>query len=93
MIARLALVLALIPFCSYGRVQRLKGVAFASSLPGTEGTACLVFAGSIIGHCRPAMLLPLWALVAEPEDLLVAVQAGVVREVPVGSVAFMVPFC
>ena len=44
-------------------------------------------------HCRPAVLLPRWALVAAPEDLLVAVQAGVVREVLVGGIAFMVPFC
>ena len=47
----------------------------------------------MIRHGRPAVLLPHWALAAEPEDLLVAVQAGVVREVPVGCVALMVPFC
>ena len=90
-IARLALVLALIPFCSYGRVQRLQRVAFASSLPSTEGTACLVAAASIMRRCRPAVLLPRWALFAEPEDLLGATQADVVREAPLGCIAFMVP--
>ena len=92
-IARLVLVLVLIPLCSYGRVQCLQGIASASCHPNTEGTACLGFARSKIRHCRPAVLLPRWALAAKPEDLLVAVQAGVVREVLVGCVAFMVPFC
>ena len=71
----------------------MQGVASASIMPSTEGTACLVLARSISRPCRPAVLLPCWALVAELEDLLVAVQAGVVREVPVGRIAFMVPFC
>ena len=91
-IARLALVPGKVPLCSYGRVQRLQGVAFARSLPSTDWTARLVFAGSIVRRCRPAVLLPRWALFAEPPDLLGALQAGVVREVFVGCVAFMVPF-
>ena len=84
---------ALIRLCSYGRVQRLQGIALASSLPSTEWTACFVFARSMSRPCRPAVLLPLWTLAANPEDLLVAVQAGVVREAFVGCVAFMVPLC
>ena len=93
MIARLTLVLGIVPLCSYGRVQRLQAVASSSSHPSTEWTACLAFARTIIRHCRPAVLQTRRALVAEPEDLLVAVQAGVVGEVPIGCVAFVVPFC
>ena len=93
MIARLALVLALIPLCSYGRVQCLQRVTSASSLPSTEGTARLVFASSIVRSCSPAVLLPRWTLVAEPPDLLIALQSGVVGEVFLGCIAFMVPLC
>ena len=41
----------------------------------------------------PAVLLPCWALIAEPEDLLAAAQAGIVREVILGCIASMVPCC
>ena len=39
------------------------------------------------------MLLPCWALVAEPQDLLVAFQPDIVGEVPLRCIACMVPFC
>ena len=68
----LTFILGIVPLCSYGRVQGVQGVAFASSLPSTEGTACLAAAISQIRHGRPAVLLSCWTLVAEPEDLLAA---------------------
>ena len=37
-VAELAFILAMVPFCSYARVKRLQGVAFARSLPSTEWT-------------------------------------------------------
>ena len=92
-IARLAWVLALIPLFSYGRVQRLQGVALASSLPSTSRTAGFAAAIPVIRLCRPAVLLPRWALVAEPENLLVASQSSVVGKIPLQLIAFMVPFC
>ena len=79
--ARLALVLCIVPLCSYAWVQRLQGVASASSMSSTEWTACLAAAHLRIRHCRPAVGLPCWAIGAKPEDLLVAFQPGVVREV------------
>ena len=38
-IARLAFILGTVPLCSYARVPRMQGVAFASSLASTEGAA------------------------------------------------------
>ena len=38
------------------------------------------------------MLLPGWALVAEPEDLLGASQSNIVGEVPLQWITYMVPF-
>ena len=92
-IAGLALVLGVVPLCSYVRVQRLQGVASASSVPGTAWTAGLATASSMLWHCRPAVLLPCWALVAKPEDLLAAFQSGIVGKVSLWWIAFMVPSC
>ena len=93
MIARLALVLAVIPLCSYGWVQHRQGVAFASNLPNTDGTACLVMAGSMQWLCRPAVLLPRYAIIAKLEDLPAAPQSNIVGEHPLQRIAFVVPFC
>ena len=57
--------------CSYAGVDRLQGVAFASSHPSTEWTACLAATSPAGRLCRPAVLLPHWTLGAEPKDLLV----------------------
>ena len=76
-IAGLALVLGMVPLCSYARVQCLQGVAFASSLPSTKWTACFAAASAPARLSRPAVLLPCRALGAEPEDLLAAVRPRV----------------
>ena len=44
-------------------------------------------------HCMPAVLLPCWTLGAEPVDLLVAVQPGVVGKISLRCIALMVPLC
>ena len=88
----LALILGIVPLCSYLRVQLLQGVAFASSVPSTARTACLAAAISLAGRSRPAVLLPCWAVCAEPEDLLAASHPGVLRKVSLSCIAFMVPF-
>ena len=83
----------MVPFSSYARVVRLQGVAFASSLPSTEWTPSLAAASPAVGRSRPAVLLPNWALGAEPENPLGASQSGVVLKVSLRCVAFMIPFC
>ena len=70
---------AIVPVCSCVRVERLQGVAPASSSPSTVWTACLPATGSIVRLCRPAVLLPCWALGAEPEDLLATSQLCIAR--------------
>ena len=89
----MALVLSIVPLCSYVRVQRLQRVAFASSVASTARTACLAAAITAEGRSRPAVLLPCLAVGAEPEDLLAALHPGVLRKVPLGCIAFMVPLC
>ena len=49
MVAGLACVPGMVPFCSYARVVRLQGVACASSLPSTEWTPCLAAASALVG--------------------------------------------
>ena len=93
MLTGTALVPLGVPLCSCGRVQRLQGVAFTSSMSSTEWTACLLAASSMIRHCRPAVLLPCWALGAQPEDLLVALQLCIVRRVPSSCIALVIPLC
>ena len=92
-IAGLACVLGIVPLCSYVRVQRLQGVASACSLSSTEWTACLVAGCTIVRLSRPAVLLSCWALGAEPEDGLAALQRRVGRELPQERVLFVVPLC
>ena len=91
-VAGLVLILTVVPFCSYVRVERLQRVASASSLSSTEGTACLDTASPIKWLSRPAVLLTCWALGAEPEDLLVAFQPYFVRIVSLSGIAFVIPF-
>ena len=91
-VAGRALVLGMVPLCSYVRVQRLKGVALASSLPSTERTAWSGRLSAMTRLCRPAVLLTYRALDAEPEDLLAAFQSGVVGIIPPEGIALMVPF-
>ena len=83
----------MVPLCSYVRTQGLQGVTLASGMPSTDWTACLNAVISLVRWCRPAVLLPCWALVAEPEDMLVALQPGVVGKVALRCIAFMVPLC
>ena len=73
-VAGLAFVPGVVPLCSYVRVELLQGVAFAGSLSSTKGTAWLETASATERHCRPAVFMPCWAFVAEPEDLFVAFQ-------------------
>ena len=80
-LAGLPLVLAVMPVSSYDRMKGLQGVAIASSMPSTDWTAWNATPGAITGLCRPAVLLSCWALVAEPEDLLAALQCSVVGKV------------
>ena len=93
MVAGLAAVLGVVPLCSYVRVQRLQGVALTSSLPSKKETARLAAACPAEGLCRPAVLLPCWALGAEPEDLDVAFQLDLVRAIPSKCISLVVPFC
>lgn len=90
-IAGLVYVFAVVPLCSCVRVECQQGVAFASSPPSTEWTACLVAASAIERLCRPAVLLPCRALGAEPEDLLVASQLYAVRSVSLSCIANVIP--
>ena len=83
----------MVPLCSYARVQCLQGVAFASSLPSTAWKARLWAASSAAKHSRPAVLLPCWALGAEPEYLFVAFQTGAEGKFPTRCIAFMIPLC
>ena len=92
-VTRLALVLAVVPLCSCFRVDRLQGVASASSLPSTEGTCCFDTARATVGLRRPAVLLPCWALGAKPGDLLATFQPYFVREVSLRCIAFVIPLC
>ena len=92
-LAGLALVLGMVPLCSYPGAQRLQGVALASSMPSTEWTACLAAGSPLVRWCRPAVLLACWTIVAEPEDLLLALQAYFVRKVPTLCVARVIPLC
>ena len=89
----LIFILAVVPLCSNVRVHRLQRVAFANSLPSTERAACLVAASSLVGNCRPAVLLPCWTAVAEPENLLITLLGSVLGKVSPRCIAFMVPFC
>ena len=66
-VAGLAFTLGLVPLCGYARVLCLKAVALAGSLPSTERTACLAAVHSITGPRKPAVLLPCWAVSAQPE--------------------------
>ena len=93
MVAGLAVILGVIPLCSYVGVKRLQGVASASGLPSTERTAWSAWLHAVTWLCRPAVLLPCWAIGAEPEDLLVAFQADFVRKVPLLCIARVVPLC
>ena len=90
-IAGLALVLAMIPLCSCGRVERLQGVASASSMPSTAWTARLIASSPGCRRSSPAVLLSCWALVAEPENLLAASQPDFVWKVPLLCIATVVP--
>ena len=89
----MALILGIVPLCSYVKVQRLQGVAFASSLPSTVRTACLAAAILLLGRSRPAVLLPCWAVCTEPEDLFAAFHPGVLRKLSLSCIAIMVPLC
>ena len=89
--AGLVCVLAVVPLCSYVRVECLQGVAFTSSPPGTEWTARLVAAGAIHRRSRPAVLLPCWALDAEPENVLVASQPDAVGIVSLSCITYVIP--
>ena len=91
-VAGLTLVLGMVPLCSYVRVQRLKGIALASSLPSTVRTTWSGRLSAITRLCRPTVLLTYRALDAEPEDLLVAFQSGVVGIIPPEGIVLMVPF-
>ena len=93
MIAGLTLVLAMIPLCSYARVERLQGIALAGSTASAAWTACLRPVSTIVRPCSPAVLLPCWALVAEPEDLLAAFQPDFLREVALLCIALVIPLC
>ena len=90
-VAELALVLGMIPLCSYVRVERLQGVAFASILPNTKRISLSAWLHAITRLCRPAVHLPCWAMGAEPEDLLVALQADFVRKTPMLCIIRVVP--
>ena len=84
-------VLDMIPFCSGARAERLQGVAFASSMPSTEWTACLGATSAACRRSSPAVLFPCWALGAEPEDLLAAPQCHFVRRVPLSGISLFNP--
>ena len=92
-VAGLVFVLGIVPLCSYVRVQRLQGVAFASIPPSTKWTSCSAWLHAITGPCRPAVLLPCWAIGAEPENLLVASQTYFIRKVPMLCIMRVVPLC
>lgn len=92
-IVRPALVFTVVPVCSCARVKRLKGVAFAGSPASTEGTARQTTASSVLGCSRPAVLLPCWALAADPEDLLAASQCHLVRPESLSCIAMVIPLC
>ena len=87
MIPKVTLVLAMIPLCSYARVERLQGVASARSMPSTNGAALFAVISS---WGRPAVLLACWALGAEPEDLLNTFQPDFVRKVSLVCIAFVI---
>ena len=93
MLAELAFILGMVPLCSYVRVERLQGITLANSLPSTTRTPCLAASSSVTGRSRPAVLLPCWALGAEPEDLLAALQPGVVGKIALSCIALMIPLC
>ena len=90
-VAWLALVFAVVPLCSYVRIERLQRVATAHIPPRTEGTACLHAASAAERLSRPAVLLPCWALGAESENLLGASQCSLVRKVFQSYIAPVVP--
>ena len=90
-IPKVTLVLAMIPLCSYARVECLQGVASARSMPSTNGAALFATISSAIRWGRPAVLLACWALGAEPEDLLSTFQPDFVRKVPLVCIVFVIP--
>ena len=59
----LALILDIVPFCSYVRVQLLQGVAFAGSVPSTTRTACLAAAIRWLGEADQLCCCPAGQLV------------------------------
>ena len=92
-VAGLALVLGVVPLRSCVRVERLKGVALASTLPSTEATAPLDAASPSSRLSRPAVLFACWALGAQPEDLLGTPQSHLVRKFALSRIALVVPLC
>ena len=90
-IAGLTWVLVMIPLCSYARIERLQGVAFARSMASTEGAAYFAARGSTVRWGRPAVLLSCWTLLAKPVDLLGAFPPDFVRKVPKVCIALVIP--
>lgn len=93
MVAGLTHVFPMVPLSGYASAQCLQGVACASKVPSTDGTACLHVASSAGRPCRPAVLLPYRALGAEPLDLLAASQPCAIWKVVISCIAPVIPLC
>ena len=92
-VTRLALAPGIVPLCSYVRVQRLQRSCICERPVQHRMNSLSAAAHSHIRLCRPAVGLPCWAIGAEPEDLLTALQPYFVRKVPMLCIARAIPLC